>query len=509
METCFRISLLIATVCLSVYAKNPTKDHIFVFEGETLTIDCAGGEAEPILQYRHFASEDPITYFIGAKVRTKEAQNITARQNGNDIYYEIKEAVLDDGGEYECDWTAANDETNHYVNVIDASTIQCPEFTGPVMADEPVNNLSCSITKFGTVIHDWLKDPTKADALGLKFTIVDSQGNDVKVVYEETQDTLVAKVADLALSKEQNGTTLSCKIVSVHGTDATCTSNEAQVHWKASGLEIAAPEIAEIGKAFEVKCPLVDSGNPPAPVVFKVNDVETADFNVTGTKELGPVLNVSCAAGDVQSAKSVLLYADPESVTPSVEIIPAEEGDKLEFACTAEESYPDALIAYKIGGMDVEPNATAKAEYNGKEITCTATNTVSRNQVTGQIALNIKFAPRSTSAAESVEGVFEEAAALDCSMDANPAPTFQWTFTPKDSDNSSPKPRALETDSAKHEITSLTPEDLGSYVCKATNDFGSFEKTFTLQEKEANVAVALLAPITLILSFLSTTLNIQ
>ena len=35
-------------------------------------------------------------------------------------------------------------------------------------------------------------------------------------------------------------------------------------------MELEAPDIAEIGQAFEVKCPLGDSGNPPAPIVFKV-----------------------------------------------------------------------------------------------------------------------------------------------------------------------------------------------------------------------------------------------
>ena len=41
----------------------------------------------------------------------------------------------------------------------------------------------------------------------------------------------------------------------------------------------------------------------------------------------------------------------------------------------------------------------------------------------------------------------------------------------------------LETAVGKHEIAALAPENLGSYICTATNEHGSAKKTFTLQEK--------------------------
>ena len=43
------------------------------------------------------------------------------KEEGDDRWYVIEKATLPDGGEYECDWSAENDETNHYVNVIGAS----------------------------------------------------------------------------------------------------------------------------------------------------------------------------------------------------------------------------------------------------------------------------------------------------------------------------------------------------------------------------------------------------
>ena len=45
-------------------------------------------------------------------------QSFTARVEGNNVWYDIAEAAPDHGGKYECDWSAANDEVTHYVNVV-------------------------------------------------------------------------------------------------------------------------------------------------------------------------------------------------------------------------------------------------------------------------------------------------------------------------------------------------------------------------------------------------------
>jgi len=508
MDTSFIISFLIASFIISVYAKNPVEDHIFVFKDEHLTIDCTGHEAEPILKYRTDMEGDPTIFFYGTIRRGGAHEEITARNEGKDYYYDIQKADMTNGGEYECDWTAENDETNHFVNIVDNTTLVCPQFAAPVMAGESVEGLSCQISKSGVVVQSWLNDETKKEALGLDFQIVDSQGNPVAVEYEEKQDLLIAKVVDLKLTKEQNGTALTCKFVSMHKTEVSCQSNAAQVHWKASGLTVGAPDKAEIGKEFEANCDLIGAGNPVNPIVFKVNDVEAESFNVTPTEDQGPAINVSCSVGEIVDTKSVPLYSGPEKIEPSVEKIVANAGDKMVFECTLPvKPYPEAVIAYKIDGTDVASNATAKAEYNGKEITCTASNTVSGHSVTGSIPLEIKFAPMVGKAEATVEEQLESAVVLDCTAEGNPAPTYAWKFTLKDGNSS-----ALETASAKHEIAKLSPDDLGSYECTATNDLGSTVKTFTLNEKvNHNAAIAVSVPyfLFLLLSFLSTTLNIQ
>jgi len=257
---------------------------------------------------------------------------------------------------------------------------------------------------------------------------------------------------------------------------------------------------------------LTDAGNPQNPIVFKVNDVESSSFNVTPTKDQGPAVNVSCIVGDLVDAKSIPLHAGPESIEPSVEKIEAKAGEKLDFACTMPvEPYPAAVISYKVGGEDIEPNATATADFNDKEITCTAVNTVSGHKVSGKIPLDIKFAPMAKKSEETVEDELDSSVALDCSLPANPTPTYAWSFSPKDSANSSPKPSAVKTTSAKHEIAKLAPEDLGTYICTATNELGTAQKTFTLNEKESNAADAILVPnlIILVLAFLSSNLNFQ
>ena len=58
----------------------------------------------------------------------------------------------------------------------DNSTLKCPEFPDHVMAGEAIEGLNCSISKFGTVIHSWLNNAEKAEALNLDFTVVDAEG---------------------------------------------------------------------------------------------------------------------------------------------------------------------------------------------------------------------------------------------------------------------------------------------------------------------------------------------
>ena len=49
---------------------------------------------------------------------TGNIQSFTARVEGNNVWYDIAEAAPEHGGKYECDWSAANDEMTHYVNVV-------------------------------------------------------------------------------------------------------------------------------------------------------------------------------------------------------------------------------------------------------------------------------------------------------------------------------------------------------------------------------------------------------
>ena len=51
-----------------------------------------------------------------------------------------------------------------------------------------------------------------------------------------------------------------------------------------------------------------------------------------------------------------------------------------------------------------------------------------------QIIPSSSDSPIAEEVEEIVVGLPDEAVVLDCSMDANPAPTYEWSFTPKDSD---------------------------------------------------------------------------
>lgn len=496
MATFSHISLFISALILSVYANDPRFDHIFVFEGEHLTIDCTGGTQENILKYRKLSTDaDPIVYFYGATQRDSGADGIVPRVEGLDVWYEIDKAEKRHGGEYECDWSKVNDEMNHYVNVVDYDTLVCPEFKAPVIVGESVTGLECTISKAGTVHHEWLLNNT--DHMGLDFTIVDSEGNPVKVEYDDTFDTITARVVDLKLTKEQNGTTLTCKFASMHTNVTECKSNAAIVHWPAS-VTVDAPDMAEIGLPFAVKCDLEDAGNPETTVEVKLNDVVTADLNITATKEQGPALNVSCHAGGIVDVKSVLLHAGPESIDASAEKIEVAEGENMEFGCTLpEETYPSADIVYKIGAMVVESNATAKAEYNGKKIICTAINPVSKQQATKEIALDIKFKPTVNGASTiPLSEEIDQLVILNCDISANPEPTYSWTLTPKDGNTTK-----LGETSSQLRIEELASEAVGAYVCLATNEHGSANVQFDLSEKvmEGGNPAAIAIPIIIVL----------
>jgi hypothetical protein len=482
--------LLIVTLILSVYADEYRFDHIFVFEGEPLTIDCTGGKQSTILKYRKLASDpDPIVYFYHKDRRDDAALGIEPRTESEDshnIWYEIEKAEKKHGGEYECDWSKENDELNHYVNIVDKDTLSCPEFPALVEPGALIPNLTCSISKSGTIVHDWLVN--KIEHLNLDFTIVDSAGNPVAVEYDETFDSITAKVVDLKLSKEQNGTTLTCKFASMSKNVSECKSNAALVQWSPSGLSVDAPDMAEIDKAFAAKCDLDDAGNPEAATLLKINDVASTDTEIIATLEQVPVLNISCHAGDLVARKAVLLHLGPESVKAAPEEIEAKEGDSMVFACELPEKlYPGAEITYKIDGKVVATNLTAKAEHNGKKIFCTAKNTLSMKEATANISMNVQFKPSTSRASVPITEELDTELVLDCDVSANPEPTYTWSFTPKDASANDTKD--LSETGAQYRIEKLSAEEVGSYVCKATNEHGSAVVQIDLSQKEANAAV--------------------
>jgi len=504
MATFTNISLLISALILSVYAANPQFDHIFVFEGEKLTIDCTGGHQETILKYRKLADDaDPTIYFFGDQQRDDAANGIVARKEGLNVFYEIAKANKSHGGEYECDWSKENDEMNHYVNIVDYDTLACPEFKNPVTAGEVIPDLECSISKAGTVIHDWLVN--KTEHMGLDFTIVDSEGNPVEVEYDDTFDSIKARPVNFKLTKEQNGATLTCKFGSMHGNVTECKSNAAVVQWPASGLSVDAPDMAEIGKELVVQCDLDDAGNP------EVNVTEP-NITITPTKENGPVLNVSCQAGDITETKSIKLHLGPESIKSGNESVTFVEGESMSgLVCEVEgEVYPEEAkeIEYSLGDKKIElTELIAKPEFNGEEIVCKATNPVSGKQASSSIKINIKFKPMISGASTiSVAEERDQAVVLQCSVSANPEPTYSWTFTQKDATNAT----KLEVTGSTIRIEKLSPEDVGIYACEATNEHGSASQTMELTEKESNAAVKnLLSTSLLTITWVFSTLLLQ
>lgn len=479
MANTFHILSLFALV-VSVYAVDPRLDHIFVFEGGFLDIDCAGGDQAPILNYRQRPdSSEHKTIFYGEINRDKEyADIIPVKKDGNDVHYEIKSAKLSQGGEYECDWSSDKDEWNHYVNVVDYDTISCPTFTNPITENTVIPGLECSIVKAGAIVEEFINSTEK---MNLKFDILDSAGNPVKVVYEEVYEKMTAKVDGLMLTRKQHGTKLVCQFTDIHGNVSKCESNEAVVNWPAEGVAVEAPDMAVIGESFNASCSFDDPGNPQQTPVLMINGEEKADGpSVGATKEHGAQVNVTCKAGEVVKTKAVLLHFGPESAKASVEKLELMDGDKMEFSCSApEETFPAVEIVYKIGDMEIEPNATAGPHHHGKSIDCFVINTVSKQQAKASIPLNVKFSPKSVAGLKTLEEDLDAPVELDCVVAANPLPTYSWFFTKKDAQNAT----QLSESGSKLKIEKLSSEDVGAYKCHAINEFGRAIVQFDLSEK--------------------------
>jgi len=230
MNALLYITTLLVSIFHGAKSGDHLRDHIFVFNNESLVVDCTGHSTDAILMYRKVHDDDPQIYFLG-DVRRGGPERITARKEGDhDMFYTIKAAAPEDGGEYECDWTADNDELNHYVNIVEKSSLICPEVKSPVLAGETMEGIQCSISKTGTLVKEWLNDESKADVMRLKFSIEDSEGKPFAVEYEEAADKLIVTATDLRLHKDHNNTAIVCKFVSTEGTEATCKTDPIQVN---------------------------------------------------------------------------------------------------------------------------------------------------------------------------------------------------------------------------------------------------------------------------------------
>ena len=70
----FLLLLLLLHTPSPTTANSPKNEHIFVFKGESYTIDCTGKEIDPILKYRKDPTADAATLFIGDLARADGAR---------------------------------------------------------------------------------------------------------------------------------------------------------------------------------------------------------------------------------------------------------------------------------------------------------------------------------------------------------------------------------------------------------------------------------------------------
>jgi hypothetical protein len=309
MGSKLQLSLLVTSLFITVYAKNPITDHIFIFTGEALVIDCLakGVDADPILMYREKLSDQPDVYYIGGASRPVTPKNLKAmKENEHDYHYTYENAQPANAGEYECDWTKALDETNHYVNIIDKESLSCPSFSNPITSDVAIEGLECAVDKTGLLAPGWLNN--KTDEMGLDFKVLDAAGNALEVSYVETETQLIAKVVEeVKLTREQHGAKLTCVFKSLAGTEQQCESNAADVQWPAAGLELEANDFVESGSEILIKCDIDDVGNPATSLQLKIGDEvqnETA-VTVTATEEVGGSIEAECSAGTLTKSRSI------------------------------------------------------------------------------------------------------------------------------------------------------------------------------------------------------------
>ena len=191
------------------------------------------------------------------------------------------------------------------------------------------------------------------------------------------------------------------------------------------------------------------------------------------------------AAGDDKFEYEIDVYRPPQIIT-STRQVSGVEGTSMTLKCLAEGN-PKPEVIWRKNGHVIDLNSVIVQDSHlvfpslrpvdhAGVYTCSAINTAGTNEATFSVdvwevpEINEQISNTSISTVNQTVG---NAISLYCQVDSHPPPVITWFINGKPIRDVDPQGIYLSEGNRKLTINEVTIEDIGDYVCEATNKAGS------------------------------------
>ncbi|XP_015783363.1 lachesin [Tetranychus urticae] len=203
----------------------------------------------------------------------------------------------------------------------------------------------------------------------------------------------------------------------------------------------------------------------------------------------------------VTAEVNVTVRVPPTIIDNSTRVVTTSEGATIELECYAT-GHPKPMISWRRENNEILP--TGSAVYFGNILSihnitkedrgtyyCIANNSVG-TEAKRNVGVRVVFSPQISAPIDTYRQAFGYTVELECISEGYPAVDVYWLkdhYRLNDASNVeiSTVKTTSEVISSTLRIGSLKPEDLGNYVCQATNKHGSASKTIRVEESPTPV----------------------
>ncbi|GLD67823.1 hemicentin-1-like isoform X1 [Lates japonicus] len=259
------------------------------------------------------------------------------------------------------------------------------------------------------------------------------------------------KTQSLEWGNDLPGTTLTVTALQVQVT-RTITSNQSPTR-------------------AELKCHSSCSPTGLFSYVWFENGQKLLEETASYTHDFYPGDNISCAFRGYEDYPSPSVYAPRAAlavVSPSGQIV---EDSSVTLTCSSDAN-PAAIYTWYNNretfisrGPEFVFNTIHSSDSG--EYSCTADNGLGKS--TGNIVINVKYAPKTSSVSVSPSGQIVEGSSvtLTCSSDANPAAKYTWYK----------ENQTLPGKQERIHFNPISSEDKGIYHCRSENQYGQLNSS--------------------------------